>query len=190
VWTYLEFAEQEPYRHIHPINKEIERWLERIRQPGSEADDEHAQVSEWRRNHTRPRLSDINLWLLAGWDLRRLLARVYDEPVEPNGEHDSYGRIDWRHQGLGRCAFVSLNYDLVLESALTRSGVPCFYAHVPTQVPCDKDSVAVLKPHGSLTGALWTMKIQSSLTPTIACSRGHWCEKTDGFQEALIVPPT
>jgi hypothetical protein len=125
-WTYLEFAEQEPYRRIHPINKEIERWLERIRQPGSEADDEHAQVSEWRRNHTRPRLSDINLWLLAGWDLRRLLARVYDELVEPNGEHDSYGRIDWGHQGLGRCAFVSLNYDLVLESALTRSGVPWF----------------------------------------------------------------
>jgi hypothetical protein len=191
VWMYLEFAEQEPYRRIHPINKEIERWLERIRQPGSEADDEHAQVSEWRRNHTRPRLSDINLWLLAGWDLRRLLARVYDELVEPNGEHDSYGRIDWGHQGLGRCAFVSLNYDLVLESALTRSGVPWFYPHVPTQVPCDKDSAPVLKPHGSLNwrfvGNEDPVEIDTdySLQPV-----AHWCEKTDRFQEALIVPPT
>lgn len=191
VWTYLEFAPQEPYRHIHPINIEVERWLERIRQPGSEAHDEHALVSEWRRNYTQPRPNDIDLWLVAGWDLRRLLARVYDELAEPNGEHNSYGRIAWGHQRLGRCAFVSLNYDLVLESALTRSGVPWFYAHVPTQVPCDKDSVPVLKPHGSLN---WRfvgndppvqLETDYSLQPV-----AQRCETTNRFQEALIVPPT
>ena len=66
VWTYLEFAEQEPYRHIHSFNNEMERWLERIRQPESHADDEHALVSEWRRNHTRLRPNVIDLWLVAG----------------------------------------------------------------------------------------------------------------------------
>ena len=169
----------------------MERWLERIRQPESHADDEHALVSEWRRNHTRPRPNVIDLWLVAGWDLRRLLARVYDELVQPNREHDCYGRIAWGHQGLGRCAFVSLNYDLVLESALTRSRVPWFYAHVPTQIPRDKGSFPVLKPHGSLN---WRfvgndppvqLDTDYGLQPVAL-----WCETTNRFQEALIVPPT
>ena len=52
----------------------------------------------------------------------------------------------------GAWAVISLNYDLLLEDALTRLGVPFYYPAFPFGVngAAPKDSLAVYKPHGSI----------------------------------------
>jgi hypothetical protein len=94
--------------------------------------------------------------MLAGWDVRRILTRVYRDLVPPEG-NEPYASL-FRQLQLGDTSaskaasttFISLNYDTVLENALHQANVPWHYMHARTTVPRNPVGVGVLKPHGSL----------------------------------------
>jgi hypothetical protein len=86
-----------------------------------------------RDDHTQPRPRDINFLMLAGWDVRRILTRVYRELVPPEG-NEPYASL-FRQLELGDTSaskaasttFISLNYDTVIENALHQANVPWHY---------------------------------------------------------------
>jgi hypothetical protein len=83
VWTFLEFAGKEFLRESVDLKQQRDKWLQAIRNPESEADDEHCLCKRYREDQTIPPPGSIDLLLLAGWDLRRLLSRVFDNFMPP-----------------------------------------------------------------------------------------------------------
>lgn len=83
VWTFLEFAGKEFLRESVDLKQQRDEWLQAIRNPESEVDDEHCLCKRYREDQTIPPAGSIDLLLLAGWDLRRLLSRVFDSFVPP-----------------------------------------------------------------------------------------------------------
>lgn len=191
VWTFLDFAGKELFRGSLDLKGDCERWLDAIRKQETQLDDEHCLCQNYRTDKTIPTPADIDLLLVAGWDLRRLLSRVFDELTPP--EINPYEALltKYRIPKDDITTIVSLNYDTVLENALHQSGTQWHYRHVPTTVPREPRSIRILKPHGSLNwrfrGNEPPVEIDTDyrLAP-VACR----CERENRFEEAMIIPPT
>ena len=197
VWTFLEFAAKGIFERA--INSCAEKRLLRskIKKPESRSDDEHVQCRMARDDHTQPRLRDIDFLMLTGWDVRRILTRVYRElvPPEANEPYASlFRKLELGDTSASKAAsttFISLNYDTVLENALHQANVRWHYKHVPTNVPRNPVGVGVLKPHGSLNWRFEgndppvNISTDYSLEPVIC--RSH---SDNRFVQAMIVPPT
>ena len=123
VWAFLEFVGKEFLSESVDLKQQRDAWLEAIRKPESQTDDEHCLCKRYREDQTIPQSDEIDLLLLAGWDLRRLLSRVYDDLVPPRDTLPSYDHAN-RYKALldrfgiaenGSTILISLNYDTVLE---------------------------------------------------------------------------
>lgn len=191
VWTFLEFSGLDLYKPLTDLTDERSEWLKNIRKPESISNDEHCYCKQYRDEHTIPPPSEINLPLLAGWDLRRLLCQVYGEVASP--ERNLYQLLieEYKLAKDRSTTFISLNYDTILEKELTRAGLPWHYLHVQTDVPRNESGIRILKPHGSFN---WLFKgnemptsinADYSLTPV-----SHRSSTVNLFQESMIIQPT
>lgn len=192
VWTFLEFAGKELFRGAVSLEQERKGWVEAICKPGAQTLDEHCLCVQCREDQTIPPSKEIDLLLVAGWDLRRLLNRVYDELVQPAACNRYLALLD--KYGITKdqtTTLISLNYDTVLESALCHAGIPWHYRHVPTTVLRNPCSIRVLKPHGSLNwrfhGNEPPIEIGTDyrMSPVKCQSR-----RNNDFEEQMIIPPT
>lgn len=192
VWTFLEFAGNGLFRDAVDLTEERALWLQAIRKDETRTEDEHCQPRKWREDRTQPSAAEMNLLLVAGWDLRRLLSRVYGQLSPP--ENDNRYEALLRKYEITKDAtttFISLNYDTVLEDALHRASISWHYRYVSTESKREPAGVRILKPHGSLNwrfrGNEPRVQISTdySLEP-VAC-RSY---EINQFEEALIVPPT
>jgi hypothetical protein len=97
-----------------------------------------------------------------------------------------------RHIGTGS-VYVSFNYDLTLESALSYEGIPYSYG-----LPLDPNGVCILKPHGSINwfspesagkaaNAGWT-KLGDDILVTPSCNPSTL--QFANWKEAVMIPPT
>jgi hypothetical protein len=97
------------------LAKERNTWIEAIRKPESQSDDEHYWTRFYRKDRTTPVPNEIDLHLLAGWDLRRLVSEIYGA-VDAPADLNVYDRLLLQKiPSDGTTTFISLNYDLVLE---------------------------------------------------------------------------
>jgi hypothetical protein len=153
----------------------------------------------YREDQTIPPPGSIDLLLLAGWDLRRLLSRVFDNLMPPQDRLRSYYHAN-RYKALletfdiatdDSTIFISLNYDTVLEHALNEARISWHYRHVHSTVPRHPRSIRVLKPHGSLN---WRLRgnVPSVWIDTAYALAPVGCQsyEVNRFKEALIIPPT
>jgi hypothetical protein len=197
VWTFLEFSSKGVYKEVTNFCQERRKWLEEIRKRSSQFD-EHCDCKHFRQDRTLPsRLDGIDMSKLAGWDLRRLLSRIFREIQAPVGSNVYRQLMEKYHiQNNSTTTFVSLNYDVVLEHALERASssttsFPWFYAHVPPSVQRDSNGIRILKPHGSLN---WLFQGNK---PIVNITTHYQLEPVqnqsfgpDDFEEAMIIPPT
>ena len=153
VWTFLDFVHI--FKNSVNLSAEIENVWSQIRRPESASADDHCQVKAARSDQTLPGTRP-DLLMLAGWDIRRILTRIYRDIAPPTGP-DPYKELfeSLKLKKPKPATFISLNYDTVLEQALTRDEIPWHYRRVPTNVPCSPEGVRILKPHGSLN---WRFK--------------------------------
>jgi SIR2-like domain len=192
VWTFLDFSSRHLYRPLVDLAKERNAWSEAIRKPASARDDGHYWTRFYRGNRMIPVPKEINLYLLAGWDLRRLVSEIYGAVNAPAGLNLYDSLLENRNiPPDGTTTFISLNYDLVLEDALTNAHVPWYYAHVSTTVGRNQRGIQVIKPHGSLN---WLFKGNVPFV-SITTDYGigpvtHRSVVENRFKEALIIPPT
>jgi len=192
VWTFLEFSAKDIYKPLTILDKERKEWLTEIRKPEFRSDDEHCHCQHYREDRTIPTPTDIDLHLLAGWDLRRLLCRIYGEvavPSKGNVYESLITKIE--KEGGGTLTFISLNYDTILEMALTCAGRPWHYRHVQSTESRDETGIRILKPHGSFN---WLFK---GNIPPVSISTDyrldpvtHRSFEVNQFEEAMIIPPT
>ena len=151
------------------------------------------------RGPNNPATGSIDLLLLAGWDLRRLLSRVFDNFVPPQDSLRSHDHAN-RYKALletfdidtdDSTIFISLNYDTVLEHALNEARIRWHYRHVHSTVPRHPRSIRVLKPHGSLN---WRFRgnVPSVWIDTAYALAPVGCQsyEVNRFKEAMIIPPT
>jgi len=191
VWTFLEFSANDIFKPLTDLDGERQEWLEIIRKPESRTDDEHCLCQHYRDNRAIPLQTDIDLHLLAGWDLRRLLCRVYGETAA-SAKHNAYkALIDTYEISEGNTTFISLNYDTILEKELIRAKVPWHYLHVQTNERRDENSVRILKPHGSFN---WLFEgneppVSISTDYSLEPVAHHSCG-VNRFKQAMIIPPT
>lgn len=188
VWTFLDFSSGDLYRPLTDLANERKEWLQAIRQPQSRRDDDHYWTRFYREDRTIPAPNEIDLNLLAGWELRCLVSEIYgavDAPGDPNVYNLLLMKIPQD------TTVISLNYDLVLEHALTHATAPWYYAHVSTTVDRDQRGVQVIKPHGSLN---WLFKGNVPFVSITTDYRigpvTHRCFVENRFKEAMIIPPT
>jgi hypothetical protein len=197
VWTFIEFANMGIFRDIFRntidlLKKEEEVVRQHIRAPESRSDDEHCQISEARLDQTLPNGPPLDMLLLAGCDIRRILTRIYGE-LEPPEDGGPYAiLIDKLRLTEGSATtFISLNYDTVLEHGLTRAHTPWYYPHVYTNVTRSPEGVCILKPHGSLNwrfrGNIPPREISTDYSLEPVRCRYDFDNK---FVEAMIVAPT
>lgn len=87
--------------------------------------------------------------------------------------------------------FISLNYDTILEHALTYAELPWYYAHVPTATERDPSGIEIIKPHESLNwlfeGNVPSVSITTDYRLDPVTNRS--CE-VNRFEEAMIIAPT
>ena len=192
VWTFLEFSAIDLYKPLTDLTEQRSKWLEKIRKPESRTDDEHCLCQHYRENRAIPPQTEIDLHLLAGWDLRRLLCQVYGEVSAPS-DGNIYGSLITKFKMVedSNTTFISLNYDTILEQALTHAELPWHYLHVQTGESRKESGIRILKPHGSFN---WLFKgneppasisTDYRLTPVT-----HWSFTVNRFEEAMIIPPT
>ncbi|MBI5136091.1 MAG: SRPBCC domain-containing protein [Nitrospirae bacterium] len=193
VWTYLEFSGRGMYGPLVDLGREREDWLERIRNAEGRGDD-HVLTRRFRTDRTIPTPTDIDLQLLAGWDLRNLLSAVYGGALEiPDNEINVHKRLidSFKLPDDEALTFISLNYDTVLERELKRADLDWHYRRIRTEVSRKETSIRVLKPHGSLN---WQF---NGNRPLVNVATDYLLEPVpnisaddDEFQQAMIVPPT
>lgn len=191
VWTFLDFSRRDLYRPLTDLKKERNEWLKEIRKPESRRDDDHYWGRFYRKHRTIPAPDEMDLHLLAGWDLRRLVSEIYGAADAPNDLNLYNLLLTNKIPPNSAITFISLNYDLVLEHALSGARAPWYYAHVSTTVDCDQSGIEVIKPHGSLN---WLFKgnvpFVSITTDCRLASVAHRSFVENRFREALIIPPT
>jgi hypothetical protein len=192
VWTFLEFSDKDIYKPLTNLAEECDKWLVEIRKPEFRVDDEDWQCEFHRQDRTFPPSHVIDMPLLAGWDLRRLLCQVYGEIAAPS--ESNFYKLLMTEYGIpenGTTTFISLNYDMILEKALACAGLPWHYQHVQTREPRDETGIRILKPHGSFN---WLFKGNE---PPVSISTDyrldpvtHRSFEANRFEEAMIIPPT
>lgn len=189
VWTFLEFAGRELFRDSIYLERERAQWLDAVRKPETQSDDEHSLCRRYRADRTIQTNANIDLLLLAGWDLRRLLSRAFDELVPPESNLYEALLTKFNIPKDDTTTIISLNYDNVLENAL--NGIPWHYRHVPTAVLRELSSIRILKPHGSLNwrfrGNEPAVEIGTDYRLSSVTCRS---ESDNRFEEAMIIPPT
>lgn len=99
-------------------------------------------------------------------------------------------------------SFISLNYDLLLDSALKKSGLTPNYCLDFTDFPGNpgsetmaapqpgKDDIKLFKLHGSINWGYCPSCFTTVHTRDQKISRNEVCPTCDGLLSALIVPPT
>lgn len=192
VWTFLEFAGMEIFRNEIDLSKEEQEIRQHILAPESGSGDEHCQITKARADRTLPNGRQLDMLLLAGWDIRRILTRIYGE-LEPPEDGDPYATLIGKlllTEGSAR-TFISLNYDTVLEHALRRANITWHYPHVPTHVERRSKGVPILKPHGSLNwrfrGNAPPVEITADYSLEPVRCQSH---SDNNFIQAMIVAPT
>lgn len=194
VWTFLEFISKEVYKPLIDLTKERERWLSEIRKPESQRDDEHWLTGFYRQDQSIPTdMESIDMSLLAGWDLRRLLCFVYGGGVMPSNGKNVYELLLKKYgiQPNNYTTIISLNYDLILEDALTCAKIPWYYPHINTIAGRKRDGIQIIKPHGSLNWLFSGNKPPVSITTDYGLAPvTHHSISGNQFKEALIIPPT
>lgn len=194
VWAFLEYGSQEPYHSLAELSGKREEWLQQISRAEAGSEDDHELTRRIRQDSTIPPADDIDLYLLAGWDLRRMLARVYEGVAVPSHrvpEENVYRKLISRYLKDDTTTFISLNYDLVLERALYDASVNWHYRTIRTEVSRNPKGIAVVKPHGSLN---WRF---TGNEPSVSISTDYSLEpvanrsvEENRFTQAMIVPPT
>lgn len=191
-WTFLEFAGKGLFRNSVDFKDEIARWLEAVRRPETRLDDEHRLCRRYRADRTLPTLADVDLLLVAGWDLRRLLGRVFDELTPP--DLNVYAALLKKYDitcDSTTMTIININYDTVLEDALSKNGTPWHYGHVHTTIQRDPSSHRILKPHGSLNWQFRGNEPSAEITTDYRLKPvDHRSESDNRFEEAMIIPPT
>lgn len=130
--------------------------------------------------------------LLVGWDLRCLLSETYRE-IESPGVPTNYQKLmeSYKIPEARPTVFISLNYDTVLERALTCAEFPWYYAHIPTATERDPSGITVIKPHGSLNWLFEGNEPQVSISTDYGLEPvANRCSEVNQFQEAMIIAPT
>jgi hypothetical protein len=192
VWTFLEFADMDIFRNATGLSREEKVVRQFIRAPESGSHDEHCQIRTARSDQTLPNGPPLNVLLLAGWDIRRILTRIYGE-LEPPEDGGPYATLIDKLQLTEGSAttFISLNYDTVLEHGLTRANIPWHYPYVRTNVTRRPEGVRILKPHGSLNwrfrGNMPLAEIDTNYSIEPVRCQSH---SDNEFVEAMIVAPT
>ncbi len=193
VWTFLDFVHRDIFRNSVDLSEEIENVRTQIiRRPESSSADDHFQIKAARSDQTLPP-TPLDLLLLAGWDIRRILTRIYRDIAAPTGS-DPYNKALFERLELTKAklaTFISLNYDTVLEQALTRAEIPWHYPYVKTNVTRSPEGIRILKPHGSPN---WRFK---GNVPSVDISTDYslepvQCEsfENNDFVQPMIVEPT
>lgn len=193
VWTFLEFAGKGLFRNSVDFKDETARWLEAVRRPESRLDDEHCLCRRYRADRTLLTRADVDLLLVAGWDLRRLLGRVFDEltPPDLNVYAALLKKYDITCDSTTRTIIININYDTVLEDALSKNGTPWYYGHVHTTIQRDPSSLRILKPHGSLNWRFRGNEPSVEITADYSLAPVDCRSESDNrFEEAMIIPPT
>lgn len=192
VWTFVEFLSKGVYSNLYDLKNERTEWIRRT-QSAAPYDEEHCLSKVFREQKTIPTpLERIDMTLLAGWDLRLLLSDVYRGVTAPS--QNVFQQFIENH-GIscdGNTTFISLNYDTVLEYALSNiDGCRWFYPHIQTSIPRDNGGMRVLKPHGSLNWLFQGNEPSVRITTDYRLNPvSHKCWDTNRFEEAAIVPPT
>jgi SIR2-like domain len=194
VWTFLDFSSRDLYRPLSDLANERNEWLHAIRKPQSTRDDDHYWTRFYPKHRTIPVPNEIDqkLNLLAGWDLRRLVSEIYGA-VDAPGDRNIYDLLLTKYKILpdDTTTFISLNYDLVLEHALTHATAPWYYPHVSTTVDRDQRGIQIIKPHGSLNWLFeGNVPFVSITTDYRIGPVTHRCFAENRFKEAMIIPPT
>ncbi|MBI2178915.1 MAG: SIR2 family protein, partial [Candidatus Tectomicrobia bacterium] len=194
VWSFLKFCSPNTvYGPAYDFREEKERWLDQIRNPGAERDDEHCLCRQFRQDHTiPPRWKDIDMSLLGGWDLRCLVSEVYRGAQPPSGNIYQKLITKYETQQDASTVFVSLNYDFVLEDALEQFLLSKWhYPHVHTRIERSTSGVRVLKPHGSLNwcfrGNVPPVEIGTDYRLDSVPNENFECNR---FNQAMIIEPT
>jgi hypothetical protein len=91
VWTFLDFVRMDIFRDSVDLSEEIENVRIQIRRPESSSADDHCQIKAARSDQTLPR-TPFDLLMLAGWDIRRILTRIYGDIAPPTGS-DPYKKF-------------------------------------------------------------------------------------------------
>jgi len=188
------FLVEGPIPAVTDLANERNEWLHAIRQPQSRRDDDHYWTRFYREDRAIPVPNEIDpkLNLIAGWDLGRLVSEIYGA-VDAPGDPKVYNLLLTKYEipRDGNTTFISLNYDLVLEDALTRATAPWYYAHVSTTVDREQHGFQIIKPHGSLN---W---LRTGNVPFVSITTDyrigpvtHRCFEENRFEEAMIIPPT
>ena len=191
-WTFLDFCPI--YKNIYNLDEEKEKWWKDINKNKKDyqLDKLHCNTKIYIEDssmQTNNEYSNIDLALLAGWELRLLIFEVYSELERP--EEDVYLRlINKLHQNDNEISFVTFNYDCLLEASLNKIfGNKWFYPHIPS---CEnRDSIIkVLKLHGSLN---WKMKGNNNFNLSTDYSEQpvmNITREENDFEQAAIVAPT
>lgn len=188
VCTFLEFCSIGPYKDLHDLSDEKQKWLGRIRI--SNRNDEHCLCKKFRAdNRIPPDLESIDMSLLIGWDLKCLLSETYHGISSP-GTPTNYKKLMDTYeipQALPT-VFISLNYDTVLEHALKDAGLPWYYAHIPTAIERDPGGIEIIKPHGSLNWLFEGNEPQVSISTDYGLEPvANRCSEVNRFEEAMII---
>lgn len=192
VWTFLDFVQRDIFRNSIDLSAETEHVWNQIRRPESSSADDHCQIKAARTDQTLPATHTLDLLMLAGWDIRRILTRIYGDIAPPMGS-DPYEELFERLKltKAKPATFISLKYDTVLEQALTRAKIPWHYGYIDTNVTRSPEGIRILKPHGSLN---WRFK---GNVPPVDISTDYslepvQCEsfENNDFVQPMIVEPT
>lgn len=133
-----------------------------------------------------------------------LIAKILDEKLKRGGKHHRrlVERLR-RERLLLNTAFISLNYDILIDNALISLYDSChidyaidlanYYEYSDFERPIPEKSVQLLKMHGSLNWLLCPTCMQILRTPrkaTKAFYLAEACQKCGSIMEPIIIPPT
>lgn len=193
-WTFLDFCGH--HKEIYSLADIKKEWWGKVSGSSSyNIDKLHCNVRKYIENQsmrTNNDFSEIDLTLLAGWELRILLNEVYSTLEEPKEEDDVYFKLLKKlFESKGDRSFITLNYDCLLEKTLEKiKQGKWFYPHIKSHKERPDDGVKILKLHGSLN---WKMKGNKDFQistdyytePVI-----NKCDTANDFEQSAIIAPT
>ncbi|MEC4685096.1 MAG: SIR2 family protein [Nitrospirota bacterium] len=193
VWTFLEFCSKGIYSKIYNFEKEKKKWIGWAWDLTNHPPDKHCLYDTYSNDFTiPPDSSKIDLFLIAGWELRALLSEIYRNCRLENGRnvYKNFMKAFEINKSEGT-VFISLNYDTILEKALNSIVKDSWhYSHIKTNVNRKEDGIQVLKPHGSFN---WLMKGNPNFSITTDYGLEpvqNRCHEVDKFEQAAIIAPT
>lgn len=193
VWTFLEFCSKGIYSKIDNFEEEKNKWIEQIQDSAYHPPNKHCLYDTYSNDYTIPRdESKVDLFLIAGWELRVLLSDIYSDcRLENDGKGYKNFMEAFKIPKREKTVFISLNYDTILEKALNSIVKDSwYYPHIKTLVNREDAGIQVLKPHGSLN---WLMKGNTNFSITTDYEVEpvkNRCSEVNKFEQAAIIAPT